>query len=78
VGRHALGRVGVLGRGSESGAALVGATGHDAAEEVAGAVANLGGLGLGGAVVVGALAGAAALFEFALELGDAVLVPARG
>ena len=39
-------------------------------------MADLRRLGLRRAVVVGALAGAAALLEFALELGDSVFVPA--
>jgi hypothetical protein len=39
-------------------------------------MADLGRLRLRGAVVVRALAGSAALLDFALELSDAVLVPA--
>jgi hypothetical protein len=39
-------------------------------------MADLGRLRLRGAVVVRALAGAAALLDFALELSDAVFVPA--
>ena len=76
--RHAVRRVGVLGRRSEARTALVGAACHYATEEVARPVSDLRRLRLRWAVVVGALAGAAALLEFALELGDSVLVPACG
>jgi hypothetical protein len=74
MGRHALLLLGLLRGRGEARAALGSAAGHDAAEEVAGAVANLRGLGLGRAVVLAVLGGAAALLEFALELGDAVLI----
>lgn len=71
---HAMGRVGVLRRGSQPRSALVGAARHYTTKEVAWPVANLGRLRLRWAVVVGALAGAAALLKFALELGDSVFV----
>lgn len=68
-------RVRVLRRGCQSGATLVGATCHYATEQVARPMSYLGRLGLRWAVVVGALAGAAALLKFALKLGDPVFVP---
>jgi hypothetical protein len=73
--RHAVRRIAVLRRRSESRSTLVGAACHYAAEEIAGSVTNLGRLRLRGAVVVRALAGTTALLKFALELGDSVLVP---
>jgi hypothetical protein len=76
VWRHALRRIAVLRGRGKAGAALVGAASHYAAEEVARSMADLGRLRLRGAVVVRALAGAAALLDFALELSDAVFVPA--
>lgn len=72
--RHAVGRIAVLRRRSESRPTLIGAARHYATEEIAGSMANLGRLGLRGTVVVRALAGATALLQFALELGDSVLV----
>ena len=69
-------RIAVLRGRGKARAALVGAASHYAAEEVAGSMADLGRLRLRGAVVVGALAGAAALLDFALELSDAVFIPA--
>ena len=76
LGGHAMGRIAVLRRRGKAGAALVGAASHYAAEEVAGSMADLGRLWLRGAVVVRALAGAAALLDLALELSDAVFIPA--
>jgi hypothetical protein len=71
-----MGRIGVLGRRSQSRAALTSAACHYATEEVARPVADLGRLWLRWAVVVRACAGAAALLKFTLELGNSVLVPA--
>ena len=71
-----MGRIGVLGRRSQSRAALAGAACHYATEEVARSVADLGRLWLRWAVVVRVCAGAATLLKFALELGNPVLVPA--
>jgi hypothetical protein len=71
-----LRRIAVLRGRGKAGATLVGAASHYAAEEVARSMADLGRLRLRGAVVVRALAGAAALLDFALELSDAVFVPA--
>ena len=69
-------RIAVLRGRGKARAALVGAASHYAAEEIAGSMADLGRLRLRGAVVVGALAGAAALLDFALELSNAVFIPA--
>jgi hypothetical protein len=76
VWRHALRRIAVLRGRGKAGAALVGAASHYTAKEIARSMADLGRLRLRGAVVVRALAGSAALLDFALELSDAVLVPA--
>ena len=76
VWRHALRRIAVLRGRGKAGAALVGAASHYAAKEIARSMADLGRLRLRGAVVVRALARAAALLDFALELSDAVFVPA--
>jgi hypothetical protein len=74
--RHALLLLGLLRGRGEARTTLRGAAGHDAAEEVAGAVANLRGLRLGlrRAVVLAVLSGAATLLDLALKLGNAVLV----
>lgn len=63
---HALRLRGFLWRGCQPRTALSRASCHDAAEEVAWSVANLGRLWLG--VVLRALGGTAAGFNFALEL----------
>jgi len=70
MGRHALRLLRLLWRRRQSGTALSGATCHDATEQVAGSMANLGWLRLGRAM----LAGAATGLQFALELCDPVIV----
>lgn len=75
---HARRLGGLLWRRGQAWAALGSAARHDAAEEVAGAVANLGRLGLRRAgVVLGTLAGPAAGLELALQLHDALFHPGR-
>jgi hypothetical protein len=73
--RHALWLLRLLWRGRQSRAALGRTASHDATEEVAGPMADLRWLRLGGAVVLRALAGTTARLDFALELRDPVLVP---
>ena len=75
--RHALGLLRLLWRGRETRSALGSTTGHDPAKEIAGSVANLRGLRLRRTVMLRVLAGAAASLDFALQLGDAILVPAE-
>lgn len=65
--------LGLLRRRSQTRTALVVAS-HDAAEEIAGPVANGGRRGLRGAVVLRVLAGATASFEFAVQAGNLILV----
>lgn len=73
MGRHALRLLRLLRWWCQSRATLSCAAGHDATEEVAGPMSDLWWLRLR-RPKVRALAGATAGLEFALELGDSVLV----
>jgi hypothetical protein len=70
---HALGLLRLLWRRSKTWTTLSSASGHDTTEQVAGSMANLGGLRLGGAVLR-VLARTATGLDFALELRNPVLV----
>jgi hypothetical protein len=71
--RHAVALGWLLGRRCQSRTTLGSTASHDAAKQIAGSMADLRRLRLRGAVVLRVLAGAAS-FEFALQLGDSLLV----
>lgn len=76
--RHAMALGRLLWRRRQSRTTLGSTACHYAAEQVTRPVADLRRLRLRGAVVLRVLAGAAASLEFALQLGDALLVSSTG
>lgn len=73
---HTLGLLRLLWRRRQPWTTLCSASGHDAAKQVAGSMADLRGLRLGGAVLR-VLAGTAAGLDLALELRNPVFVSWR-